>query len=393
MFQMQRSPAEPNPINSNSNTALPNNYGNIRTLKDDLAKLKAGNKEVPEEMIPQPMPPRPPIPNPPEIHPPPKQPEVTTQPFVPRQEIPLPSIEISSPPKEKPAEPDKKNKKGDFPDPFGSENFFQTHSPFDEKTETPKKEPEKTPAKSSGKIFVILFSLLFLALVGGGAYYWWFFMKPSKTETAPAATKTTSQSTEATTVGSGAAESPNLKQWPLDPKADKIANKLAVERYAKSLAGTAPQGKAVEIKLVSKDNQLITPQIFSNIFDFPLPAIISAKMTNDYSLFVTYENGEPRLGAAFKLTQSGSLTESLRNEEREIFPNLKSFYLDKLPADTRLTFNSSKYKNADIRYFNFLSPANTSLDYTVLSNGESSYFIFSSSKNSIRAILDYMSEK
>jgi len=72
---------------------------------------------------------------------------------------------------------------------------------------------------------------------------------------------------------------------------------------------------------------------------------------------------------------------------------LKSFYLYKLPADTRLTFNSSKYKNADIRYFNFLSPANTSLDYTVLSNGESSYFIFSSSKNSIRAILDYMSEK
>jgi flagellar basal body-associated protein FliL len=384
MFQMQRSPNEPNPTNLNSNTALPNNYGSVRTLKDDLAKLKSGKREVPEEPLPQS-----PIPQLPEIHPP-SQPKTAAQPPAPEKNVPLSNINL--PQKENSLEPGKGSKKSDLPDPFGSETFFQTRSPFDEKAKTPEKKPEKVPGKSSNKLIIILSFLFILALLGGGAYYWWFFMKPSGTETAPTAAETAPRDTAATT-NNKVAESPNLKQWSLNPEADKIANKLAIERYMKNLAGTASQEKAVEIKLVSEDNQLITPQVFSNIFDFSLPASIFEKMTNDYSLFVSYENSEPRLGAAFKLTQSGNLSESLRSEEGDLFPSLKSFYLDKLPADTQVTFSSSKYKNADIRYFNFLSPANISLDYTVLSGSDSSYFIFSTSKNSIRAILDYMSEK
>lgn len=385
MFKIKRSPTELNPTNFDSNTALPNDYGNIRTLKDDLANLKSGKKEAPEEPLPQP-----PIPQSVENHPS-DQPKIAAQPTPPEQKISL--SDFSSIQKGKPAEADRDSQRSDLPSPFGSETFFQAQSPFDEKVEAPKKETEKTPGKPSNKLLIILSSLLVLAILGGGVCYWWFFMKSPKKENIPAVPKTTTQSGKTTAPEIETAENPNLKKWTLDLEADKIANKLAVEKYAKNLAGAISQEKAVEIKLVSKDNQPVTPQIFSAIFDFVLPASVSEKLTNDYSLFVSSENSEPRLGAAFKLSQSVNLAESLKSEEGDLFSDLKSFYLDKSPADTQTTFNSSKYKNADIRYFNFPIPVNASLDYTILSDKENSYFIFSTSKDSLRAILNYMSEK
>lgn len=388
MFQIKRSPTEPNPTNINTNTALPNNYGHVRTLKDDLANLKSEKKETPAEPLPQP-----PLPQPAEI----KladQPTIAAQPPAPEQKISLTNFSPAQ--KEKPSEAVGSGQKNDMPSPFGSETFFQTQSPFDEKAEAPKKEAGKAPGKSSNKLIIILSSLFVLAILGGGVSYWWFFMRsPAKesTPTTPTVPATTAQNNGTPASTAETAQNQNLKQWTLDLESDKIANKLAIERYAKNLAGSASQGKATEVKLFSKDSQPIAPKIFSGIFDFSFPASVSEKLTNDYSLFVSSENDEPRLGAAFKLTQSGNLAESLKSEEKDLFSNLKSFYLDKLPANPQTAFNSSQYKNADIRYLNFPSPANTSLDYTVLSSKENSYFIFSTSKDSLRAILDYMSEK
>jgi len=380
MFQIKRSAVEPNPSNLNSNTALPNNYGNIRTLKDDLANLKSGKKENFEEPLPQPPTPEPPVAN------------FASKPAIaPQQPDNRQRALVSDPsflPKQHPAGAAAEGKKNDIPNPFGSESFFQTQSPFEEKSEIPKTETKQAPAKSSHKLFTILLSLLTLAILGGGFSYWWFFMKSPKNENAPAAP------TLLETAAPGEiAENNNLKSWVLDLDADKITNKLAIERYAKNISGSSPQGKAVEAKLISTNNQPIAPQTFSEIFDFTFPASVSEKITSEYSLFISQENGDPRLGAAFKLTQSGNIAESLKSEEKDFFAYLKSFYLNQTPADDPATFSSSRYKNADIRYLNFPSPTNTSLDYTILSGQENSYFIFSTSKNSLRAILDYMSEK
>ena len=385
MFQAKHSLTESNPTNLDPNTTLPNNYGSIRTLKDDIENFKSGKKELSEEPFSQTS-----IPQPLETHPE-AQPKIEARPSSFEQKISPSGFSAAQKGRTFP-EIKKGNQKSDLPSPFGSETFFQTQSPFDEKLEAPKKEPEKAPSKPSNKLVIVLSLLLVLAILSGGAYYWWFFVKSPKEESAKTAQKTAVPSGE-TATKTETTENQNVKQWSLDLEADKIANKLAIERYVKSLAGTISQNKAVEIKLVSKDNQLVTSQKFSEIFDFTFPLSISDKLTSDYSLFVFYENSESHLGAAFKLSQPGNLAESLKSEEGDLFLNLKSFYLDKLPADIQATFNSSKYKNADIRYFNFPSPPNTSLDYTVLSDKENSYFIFSTSKNSLRAILDYMSEK
>ncbi len=381
MFSLKRSSTEPNPTNFDYNTALPNNYGHVRTLKDDLAKFKSGKKEGEEVLEPV---------SPSSLaRPAEKEPPNTS-----RVPVPPPASEqkgalfgsssVKLTQKEQPVAPEN-NPQNDIPSSFGSETFFQTQSPFDEKKGIAQKETPRTSKKSSGKLIVILSSLLIFLALGGGFYYWWFFLESPLKKTAP---KETSTSTQTKTPANS-----DVEQWIIDPKTDKIANKLAIERYVKNIPPTAAREKALEIKLVSKDNQPIPAEAFSQLFDFVLPASISEKLTSDYSLFVFYENEEPRLGAAFRLTPSDNLASSLKSEEADLFSNLKSFYLDKLPSDTQISFNSGKYKNADIRYFNFASPANTSLDYTVLSGKGNSYFIFSTSKNSIRAILDYMSEK
>jgi len=99
------------------------------------------------------------------------------------------------------------------------------------------------------------------------------------------------------------------------------------------------------------------------------------------------------MGAAFKLSQTSGLSESLKNEEGTMAKNLMSFYLDAALPEVQPAFNSSKYKSADIRYFNFPSPPNTSLDYTIVPGQDNNYFIFATSKNTVRSVLDYMSEK
>lgn len=378
MLKVKHSLTESNPININSDTVSSNNYENIRTLKSDLENLKSGKKDFFEEPVSQS-----PIPQTVEVHP---QAQSKTETVPPSFEQKFSSPETSATLKEKTfTKTEKENQKKDIPNPFGSETFFQTQSPFEEKIEVLKKEPEKAPKKFSNKLIFILFSLFIFAILGSGTYYWWFFMRFPQKESVQKTLTTADQETTA--------KNSNLKQWSLDLKSDKIANKLTIERYVKNLASEISSEKAVEIKIVSKDNQPIPPEVFSEIFDFTFPISISGKLTSDYSLFVFCENSEPHLGAAFKLTHLDNLAEFLKSEEKDLFFNLKSFYLDKPPADIQTAFNSSKYKNTDIRYFNFPSPTNTSLDYTILSNKENSYFIFSTSKNSLRAILDYMSEK
>jgi len=366
--------ADASPSSSNKS-----NY--IRTIEEDLAKLKLRKEGKLTEPFPQ-KETAANFPQPTKIGPD-YQPE--TQLSAPEQSLPFSHFDSSqkeSLDKTKASEP--KNK---MPSPFSSETFSQTQSPFDKKANLSQQEqPPKKSNKFSNKLAIALSLLLVLALLGGSIYYWWFFIKNPKKTNPNSTTSLSFSETENN-------QSQNLKRWNLDLKADKTTNKLAIEKNIRNLAESATSEKIVEIKLFSIDNQMISPQTFSEIFDFKFPASISSRLANDYSLFVLIENDEPRLGAAFKLIPTENLLESLKNEEEELFQNLKSFYLDKPPAESQTIFNSSHYKNADIRYFNFSNPFNTSLDYTVISNNQNSYFIFSTSKNSLRAILDYMSEK
>jgi hypothetical protein len=372
-------------------------------MKEDTENIAAGKTEVSSEAetetvaspneIPSPQPPRPETPIVQSPKPSAPDQKVFSAPPAPSSQPRIPSSTPGVSPVRIPTQQsnnlpfETKPEKGALPNPLGTETFFQTRSPFDDKNIGTATEPPKTEPKPSGKSAVIISAVLILALAGGGAYYWWFFMRSSEKTSPPTPQVQTPPTTEP------ASQQTALKQWDLDIEAGAETTKLAINQNAKNIAASDSTGKAIEIKIISKDNQLVSPAKFSEIFDFRFPASMTEKLSSDYSVFLFAENGEPKLGAAFKLSQADGLAESLKSEEKDFISGFKSFYLDKALSETEAAFNSGKYKNADIRYFNIPGPENASFDYTLLSGKTGSYFIFSTSKNSIRAILDYMSEK
>lgn len=416
MFQLKRSLVDPNPTNLDPNTALPNMYGKIRTLKKDFEDFKTGKSdEMPDQPVEKALNNEPqqvsrpadlkheihPVQSfaaPSENHPQPEKitPVSPTPKSIPPFEAALPQRQNLFPPKEI-----KTN--AEAPNPLGSENFFQEQPAFENVGEELNKKVKESSSKPSRRLTTFLAIFLLLIMAGGGFYYWWFYLKSQKT-VAPAnnpakpstkvATSTTTPS-QTSSISGQTAQTKNNKfnQWTIDLSSDKIAAKLAIKRYISDFITSASENDIVESKLVSSDNQPIAPGKFQELFDFNLPSSVSSKLTEEYSIFVKKENGQSRMGAAFKLSQTTGLSESLRSEESSIISGLKSFYLDAALPDVSPVFNSSKYKSADIRYFNFPSISNTSLDYTVISGGENNYFIFATSKETIRSILDYMSGK
>ncbi len=394
MFQPNKNPADSDSLSFASNTALPNNFGQIRTLREDLENLKAGKTESPaggamaEPAVPEPMlPPQPQAQSGGQGDMSPQQVRVQFSPM---------SQSVAAGNNRDAAAGSSAPQKPSLPNPFGSEEFFHAQSPFSEETTPAKTEPENlsTP-KKSGKLILILSLVLLLAIFGGGFYYWWFFMKGQTAATPASNNAVVSQ--DNVTAGNETPTEPAtgqaLKRWELDPGADKTATSLAIERYAQNFASATSSDNLIEAKVVSKDNQPIQLQKFMELFSFQLPQPLVSGATDEYSLFVTKQNNEPRMGAAIKLSNSSVDSQSIQTYEPTLASNLSPFYFGKVAVESAGLFNSSKYRNADIRYSNFSGSQDYSLDYSIVSDKSSKYFVFSTSKDSLRAILDYMSEK
>lgn len=420
MFPFKKS-QKPNLSNPDSGIAASDTSGTIRTLKKDVENFRSGHAKaddtdenenaatigLPTAQVSQSASP---------ASPPassnrgeslgglkPKQgesaPQQTIHDNFPAVGLPAEKKFIQYPPKNTPqdnlsAMPDNPNSiRQTLPDPFGSNPLFQTESPFSEKRDASPQELLESKGKTSRKLAIILSSVLIAAALGGGFYYWWFFFK-DRASNDPESNQTSIALNGNDQKKTGDQENQRLRRWKLDSESDKIAAKLAIGKYAQSFISAGQENELAEIKIVTKNDQPVGSKKFEEIFSFQIPNSISGNLTEEYSLFVMKELSEPKMGAAFKLSaQPPATTQTLKGDEGSIAANLASFYLDKNPNFSQSAFDSSKYKNADIRYSTFPGLINVSFDYTILSDKQNSYFIFSTSKNSLRAILDYMSEK
>jgi hypothetical protein len=227
-----------------------------------------------------------------------------------------------------------------------------------------------------------------LIVLGGGFYYYWFYIR--KLPTAPAPTSFPAQ----TAAPSQNKTPQNVQSFPVDPSAGAGEFQTSFQKMASDFLVSASENSLIETRPVDKNNQQISAKDFMALSSLNLPETIAQKLSSDnYGLFLKKENSEIRTGLVFKLSSLADLTNELLLEEKN-FPSRISFlYLDQKPASAEPMFNSSKYKNADIRYYNFPSPPNASLDYSVISGKDASYLILATSKETLRSILDYMSEK
>jgi hypothetical protein len=373
MFQFNK-PAQDktNPGNSNE---LPNFQGKVRTFKDDLGNIGKGNPR--DDFFPD-------------------IPAKTDTPANPFQSVPSP------PPlhQEQTIPPLEKNLPSNVPiamdtaaPNLSSQSFFPEKSaPLVPEKNPAQTKSEAAPApKQKSKLLLLSLIIVFLLLAGGGGYYYWFFVRnaASTPTTATAQDSTTPSKTAPDASSSQDTQNSKLRRLIVDTSQNPTETKNAVQKFASDFSGTASEGDLVEIKLLDKDNNPISKKDFISGFALTVPEAVSGKLSEDYSLFLKKEGGKSKLGIVFKTVTSANLSSEMRNWETTIVNNFNSLYLGQTVSAGTSVFGSSQYKSADIRYFNFSSPTDASLDYSVISN----FLVIGTSKDTTRAILDYMSEK
>jgi len=377
MFQFKKAaPGTNEPATTNAQS---NSYGKVRTFKDDFASFEKGdlNKDLSgiENLS---------------FPPAPEKTSAGQSPIAPETKLPISENKIipSNPFQSVPATPPIPSASAALPafKSSPSQSFFEEKT-TQEETVAPKQNEIPLPPKKSGKKFIVfLIILLVLILAGSGFYYYWFFLKKNSS---PQASDTSATQNKTTSAVSSDSQNKNLRQLIVDTSQSPTEIKSATAKFAADFMSAAAENDLAEVKILDKNNQPVAKKDFLSGFGLTIPEAVTGKLSEDFSLFVKKEQGAAKLGLVFKTVTSANLALEMTKWEPTMTADLNSLYLVPASSSGTIVFNPTKYKNADIRYFNFSSPADTSLDYSVIS----SFLIIGTSKDSARSILDYMSEK
>jgi len=384
MFQFKNSSSDSGTGDPSLANKLPNFNGKVRTFKEDTENFEKGTLSQPavaEESR---------FSSPAEKTTSPSQALASeessqSQPISPRRDIQPenPFQSIPTPPPASSPEPDLSALK-----PSSSQSFFSEKPTPSENIFPPQTDTQPSPQKPKKAMVVLLVILLAAMIAAAGFYYYWFYIK-SAAPAAPAAPETALPKTEPSpAVSLDNAQNNNLRKLIIDTSQGSTAIKSAATTFATEFVATASEGDLIEVKVLDQANQPIGKKDFFAGFGITVPETIAMKLSEDYSLFVKKEGGAAKLGLVFKTVTSAGLVEEMKIWEPKIATDLTPVFSGQAPIGAG-SFNSSRYKNADIRYSNFSSPADTSLDYSVIAN----FLVIGTSKDTTRVVLDYMSEK
>jgi hypothetical protein len=384
------------------NTALPNSFGRVRTLKEDLDDLEKGKgKGEIEEETRMPMPPLS------QNHPFPVNPSVADVPSsagsnlpgisMPREAVaPNPALAPSSAANAKNNFPKESEKKetNPFPDSFGSPSYFEK-SPFEEIKPSEDSKSVAASTKHESKTLIMVLSIIIaVAVLGGGFYYYWFIIKKSSPETSQEASQSVPTADTVSPIQkTQEPENKNLKHISLDLVNGPASFKSGIDKLASESMGSPSGSDLIEVNVLDKNNQAIKIKDFMASLGIVLTETISSRFLNNYTLFIKKDNSETRLGAVFELSGDEGLSGELSQQEKSLPSKFKSFYLKQVPPETEMSFSSSQYNGANIRFLNIPDLQNTSFDYSIVKGKQASYLIISTSKNTTRSILDYMAGK
>ncbi|HUD09120.1 MAG TPA: hypothetical protein VMQ48_03465 [Candidatus Saccharimonadales bacterium] len=370
-----------------TSNALPNTFGKVRTFKEDLENFEKGTpvKDASEEVAELPAEDKKPIvENLPQgqalPQATPAAPAVEYPPGSPFQSAPTPPP-ISSPSPGANLDTQLPSFRSSPSQSFFAEKPAPEENPSPEHAEN-QSLPQK---KSKGGLMLMLAVVLVVAAAGAGFYYYWFHIKSNSSETS---SNPTAPTPPVASPAPAQSQNKNLRNLVVDTSQGSTEMKNAIQKFATDFSTSASENDLVEVKIIGKDNQPVGKKDFFSGVGVTVPDPVLMKLSEDYSLFARKEGGAVRLGFVFKTVTSSGLADEMKNWEPTLPTDLTPLYVGQAPTGMG-PFNSSLYKNADIRYFNFLSPADTSLDYSVISN----FLVIGSSKDTTRAVLDYMSQK
>lgn len=305
-----------------------------------------------------------------------KKPESSTKSDVVRETSPKPTSRISqeklteiqkSSPFLKPAEPGK---------PVQTEN--------ESKKDYQATEPGKS-VRGSGKFLNFALAGFAILTFSAGAYYFMIIRQPESSDLiveTPKANETPDQKNQDSVDYAQISET-TTNYFNLDQNSSALEIREKMEEIGKTVA-ESNFAKPVEFMIVDSQNNPIDFKTFAEKLDIPLSTEILSDLGENFLLYVNNDSGKPRIGIIASLLNAEKAKSDLLQEEAMLANKLKNLFLTQDYVIDNKDFNSSQYKNFEIRYINVMSPEPLSIDYSITSDK----LYFGTSKNTLRALLD-----
>ncbi len=230
--------------------------------------------------------------------------------------------------------------------------------------------------------------ILTLTLAGG--LFWYFVMRESESQV-PAPTTPPQVIIETTPVVQVeeppySVENPNY--LPFDTETVTVTGFQELLKQASARMLEANMGQPVEFYLTDKNNNPIAFSRFAYLMNIEVKPEFLAQFDEKFSLFLYNDVGQARIG--LMLSPLPAATALFGTQREGSIPSAFGALLyEGIPVPKEVTFRSGTYQEQAVRYVNIDASKNISFDHAVTKTK----WIIGTSKDTLRAILDAVSEK
>jgi hypothetical protein len=241
---------------------------------------------------------------------------------------------------------------------------------------------------SIGKLIAAVIIVLMIIAMGAGGYYFWITRQStSKVVVTPEpqpepVPQPAPEPQPEPTPKFVAGEINLLKIDTTAASADTIKEILLT--YSKDVADSKI-AMPVEFAIVDLQNNPITFQDFAKKIGIVFSPALSANLDKAFTLFIYNDNGDSRLGLGINSKNAKRLKSLLSLEEKTLQKELGPLFLVSQYTLDNGTFETSNYNDNEIRYLNFSTPKNLSIDYSIMGN-----LYIATSKLTLRSMIDYL---
>lgn len=354
------SPFGNNPGSTERTPSAPENFS-IRTMKDDLLSLQNGtmpiaSSSVPVEKISE------------------EKPFDRLRPMQQTQETPASNFSQTAGPFIKEGLPQERPAVATQKTPVPEEIYYS--------------EKPAEPVDIVYKITLGAIVLLAIAIIGLGGYY--FLVVKKQNQAAPVVSPVVSKES---TIEVMEEEKPPVPVAPVKQSPAYLSLDTASLSTDEIKAAIISKTKETEISgatnlaefiIVDTNNNPISFPIFALAAKINLPATILDDLSEKFSFFIYKDKDAVRLALAVTAKEKNELPSKMLAQEKTLSKDLEFLFLDLKPTLTENVFKSGAYKEASVRFLNFSSPANTSIDYSIFKNT----LLIGTSQFSLRAVID-----
>lgn len=234
-----------------------------------------------------------------------------------------------------------------------------------------------------GKILKYVLAVVAIAIVFYGIYY---FLNPKSNTNLPVATE------------SPVPESliPGIKQniFTVFQTGSDFDFNSSIKEYFRNIDNDTTRGVSMLVIKMKSNNKskVLSLEDLESLLKISFPLLVLNSLDKDYNLIVFNYSQKSylRLGLAFKINDSGALTEQLSAWEPSIFKDTEPLFLGNFVSNSPAAeFGSNNYKGASVRYLP-LASADAALNYAMDKNKK--FLFVATSKDDIFYLIDSVSQ-